>query len=617
MDISHFFKGKDYNKTPSDYKFDFIGKIQKYKNSKKLSLHQCSQIIDYLRQGGPISLMHSINNILNKFDDLKKEIKNSIPHHMISTDDAHKLISKLSDNEDKHLSNDQKTALKKLIEFLYDPAQSTFGLFGYAGTGKTTLITELIYFLRTNKLIQNVALTAPTNQAVNVLKSKMHILKNVEKIDNKIDFITIHKLLQYENDFNVEGERVFIKTKKSLLEKYNIIIIDEVSMISKSIIETLFTDIFESREKGKIPKIIFVGDPAQLPPVNERVSPLFLDKTKLDNRHILTQIVRNNNSSVNNLCNELRKWVTGEINFPKIGKYKSDKVHFYHRKKNIKNHELLWGKKFLRNSYINNSIIITWTNIQSNEYNDAIRKKTFEKNTLKKYEVGDKLIFNDYYVVYDEEGKINTRFHTSDQVRVTGVRIITQQFDKLSRDYPAKKKNLKESPTLESKYLACIDLINKGTTRRYKLWKLTVVKLFGFAEKKMGKVKYDIYVLHNDSIKTIEQEKKYAITQIKNLISYYKTSHKRDFNNISNFIIKPLWRRWSKLFFEPYSDVDYGNSITCHKSQGSTHFNVFIDIDNILKNPNDDEAKRCIYVGCTRPSNEIHILMPVKKSKKS
>ena len=45
-------------------------------------------------------------------------------------------------------------------------------LFGYAGTGKTTMIAETIGFLILNKNIKKVCFTASTNKATDVLKSK-------------------------------------------------------------------------------------------------------------------------------------------------------------------------------------------------------------------------------------------------------------------------------------------------------------------------------------------------------------------------------------------------------------------------------------------------------------
>ncbi|AYV75955.1 MAG: UvrD-family helicase [Terrestrivirus sp.] len=74
-------------------------------------------------------------------------------------------------------------------------------------------------------------------------------------------------------------------------------------------------------------------------------------------------------------------------------------------------------------------------------------------------------------------------------------------------------------------------------------------------------------------------------------------------------IIRPLWRHHNKLFVDQFANVNYGNSHSVHKSQGSSFYNVFVDTDDILNNKNEDEAKRCIYTAFTRSSNELHILV--------
>ena len=78
---------------------------------------------------------------------------------------------------------------------------------------------------------------------------------------------------------------------------------------------------------------------------------------------------------------------------------------------------------------------------------------------------------------------------------------------------------------------------------------------------------------------------------------------------MEHYILKQLWKEWNKIFNEPFANTNIGCSISCHKSQSSTYFNVFVDADDILNNPNTDEAKRCIYTALTRASNEIHILI--------
>ena len=83
------------------------------------------------------------------------------------------IISKcINMNKNLIFTNDQKEGITKIIKFLSNKNMSTYGLYGYAGTGKTTLIVNLISFLLKKKYINSIVFTAPTNKAVNIMKSK-------------------------------------------------------------------------------------------------------------------------------------------------------------------------------------------------------------------------------------------------------------------------------------------------------------------------------------------------------------------------------------------------------------------------------------------------------------
>ena len=66
-------------------------------------------------------------------------------------------------------------------------------------------------------------------------------------------------------------------------------------------------------------------------------------------------------------------------------------------------------------------------------------------------------------------------------------------------------------------------------------------------------------------------------------------------------------RQWKAFweFKESFHAVRHGYAITAHRSQGSTYQNVFVDTMDILANPNRQEAFRCLYVACSRPSHKL------------
>lgn len=122
----------------------------------------------------------------------------------------------------------------------------------YIVTHNTTLVKFAIEALEVDP--EDVAYAAYTGKAAEVLRAKGN--KNA---------LTTHKLLY---KFQPLEDGTFIKVKKDELE-YSVIIIDEVSMFPKSMLEDLlsFDDIF----------VIFLGDPFQLPVINKKDSHDLLD----------------------------------------------------------------------------------------------------------------------------------------------------------------------------------------------------------------------------------------------------------------------------------------------------------------------------------------------------
>ncbi|MFM6400678.1 AAA family ATPase, partial [Planktothrix sp.] len=85
------------------------------------------------------------------------------------------------------LTSQQDQALKQIEQFL-NSRQQIFGLFGYAGTGKSTIINLIAQQLVNSG--KRVVFTAPTNKAVGVLQRMA-----TEKGVRGVDFMTIHQLL--------------------------------------------------------------------------------------------------------------------------------------------------------------------------------------------------------------------------------------------------------------------------------------------------------------------------------------------------------------------------------------------------------------------------------------
>lgn len=139
------------------------------------------------------------------------------------------------------LTKDQQTAFEGARNFISYPTKPYYVINGYAGTGKTYLIS----LIRKSNPNIRIAVAAYTGKACSVLKKK-----------GILDAQTIHSLMFFTTV--VKGKYRF-----SLKEEipYDLIIIDEASMVNE--------DFFQYLLSFNIP-IIFVGDSYQLPPVEGR-----------------------------------------------------------------------------------------------------------------------------------------------------------------------------------------------------------------------------------------------------------------------------------------------------------------------------------------------------------
>ena len=593
-------------------------------------------------------------------------------------------------------TKDQVNAIKHICNFLHDSNSTIAGLYGFAGTGKTTTITKLINYLLSKNYINSVVFTAPTNKAVNVIKSKFRsdlddlivkklkmqvdetesfndMLDKLEDKGFKVNFLTIHKLLNYQNDFDIEGERIFIKGDKTTIDSYDLVVVDECSMIPFQIIVNLVEEAVKNKNSitNKIPKVLFIVDPAQLPPVNEIISSIFAKKISdlnynlykttylTDNKGemnfdknleifikkkfdvfaqniismkyvVLKEIMRSNSMEVIGLCNEMRAAVLNEIKVPKFHKYAGKKVFLYKYDSTPKI-GTSWFHKCVEYFQSSNkqqlsNIILTWTNKQTDEYNDIIRKTLYKKTKLDKFEIGDILILTDFYNMKETEvnqeqsnkdhkdhkdskkNNSNKRFYSSEQIKVTDIERVTKACTEFTENLPKKMNKIKNINVITEKYIEIIKFINKNTVRKYSTWKLYVHKLSDIITNTIPET-YQIYVVSDESNEILLKDRKTVANKIRELRNYYKNVHKESLSFIDNNIIMPLWKELNKKLVDPFAKVNIAMSITTHRCQGSNYYNVFVDAHDILKNGRMEEAKRCLYTALSRTSNELHVLI--------
>lgn len=175
------------------------------------------------------------------------------------------------------LSNDQRRAKEGILPILRGKTEHKVALLnGYAGTGKTFLVADILSELCREG--RDVLALAPTHKAVAVLHEKF------QRAGLEIDCMTMHRALGVKmRDTGVELQAVF--TGRSLLVNYRAIVVDEGSMINRTYFDRIMSD-----AKSVGAAVLFVGDLAQLPPVgDEGLSPVFTD---VQTQFTLTEIQR-------------------------------------------------------------------------------------------------------------------------------------------------------------------------------------------------------------------------------------------------------------------------------------------------------------------------------------
>ena len=154
------------------------------------------------------------------------------------------------------------TDIQKMIDSKID---GYYLLAGYAGTGKTTLIENIVNYA--NSRGKGVSIMAPTNNAVKVIKKKM---KEVGLTNTPQ---TIHKSLFGEPEKDSYGRITFGKPKNI---ENSVIIVDESSLLDESLLEKLL-----QATRNKKNQVIFLGDGFQLEPVGKdpKLFDILKDKT--------------------------------------------------------------------------------------------------------------------------------------------------------------------------------------------------------------------------------------------------------------------------------------------------------------------------------------------------
>jgi len=163
------------------------------------------------------------------------------------------------------LSADQQGADEAFASWLSAADGSPFLLSGHAGTGKTFLSMRFLAQAEAAGLCWTVV--APTHKAVSVLRANLA----ASQLTPTWFPSTIHRLLRL--NLKRRGDRELCEASEQTagaLEHLDLVLIDEASMLESTVLELLLRCAHGFRTR-----LVFVGDPAQLPPVGETASPVF------------------------------------------------------------------------------------------------------------------------------------------------------------------------------------------------------------------------------------------------------------------------------------------------------------------------------------------------------
>ena len=447
----------------------------------------------------------------------------------------------------------QQILIERLGHFLtssWENPNALFMLKGYAGTGKTTIVTALVNVLP--QLKKRFVLLAPTGRAAKVLAG--YTQKQANTIHRKIYFARTTK----------EGT-IALKLQQNL-HKNTLFIVDEASMIQNSSmndssmfsVRNLMDDLFFYIYSGENNKILFIGDTAQLPPVGLENSPAldpeFLKKSyHLDvESYELTEVVRQaRDSGVLSNATLIRRIIDRqEFRLPLFS------LETFRDIERITGSDL---EEALNSAYSSsvreNNVVICRSNKRANVFNQEIRKR---------------ILF------YDEE------INTGDYMMV-----VKNNYFWLPEDSSAG-------------FIANGDIIELKRIR-------SIHEMYGFrfADVTIRFLDYpdeqelDVKIL----LDTIRSESP-ALTQADNNRLFQEVM--KDFEDVAN-----KRKRIEKVKISPYFNalqVKFAYALTCHKTQGGQWETVFLDQCYLNERLMNVEYLRWLYTAVTRATKRLFLI---------
>ena len=444
----------------------------------------------------------------------------------------------------------QNIVLIQLSEFIFDTnSKSLYVLKGYAGTGKTTIVSTIVSNLW--KIKKSAVLMAPTGRAAKVISNY-----------SKKEAFTIHKKIYFPRKDKGGGVKFVLQPNK---HKNTIFIVDEASMISDTPGESklfengsLLDDLMQYVYAGHQCKLLLIGDTAQLPPVKLDISPALEPKTlslQYDKDVVtmeLDEVVRQEqDSGILFNATILRETLAGVF----YESFKFDILPYKDIVRLIDGQEIMDAINDCYSDLGNEeTAIIVRSNKRANLYNQQIRNR---------------ILFNE------------NELSTGDYVMVV------------------KNNYFWLKPTSEAGFIANGDIIEV-----LEIFSIKELYGFRFAEVKVRMVDYPRMIPFETVLllDTITAESPSLPYEDSNRL--YQEVMKDYEDEGSNY------KKFTKVKANKYFNalqVKFSYAITCHKSQGGQWNTVFVE-QPYLPNGIDKDYLRWLYTAVTRAKEKLYLI---------
>jgi hypothetical protein len=474
------------------------------------------------------------------------------------------------------LTSEQERLLSMLDEFLTG-RQTCFLLKGYAGTGKTFMVSGLTKHLKS--IGRNFRLMAPTGRAAKVIsKTTGQAASTIHKA-----IYHMNKLKEYKTE-DIDGTETYKYYFDLAInddDARTVYIVDESSMISDVYSEGEFfrfgsghllrdlLDYVNLDANDHHKQLIFIGDNAQLPPVNSPISSaldfgylrgLFgKDVTEYELTHVVRQkaesgILTNATSVRTSIANN----TYCELNID----CKADDIHAIASEDILKSYI---GACDGKND--DSVIIVAYSNKQVKDYNELIRSEFFPNKQIIAEEDRVLVVQNNYrYEIPLLNGDFGHVTDVGDEIETRTVSLKTRKD-------------------------------NKNTTVQIRLAFRNVTLCF-----------YDINDQHHDIYCKIHEE--LLNSNRRDLSSDEKKALYIDFK-IRHPMLRPNTPEFKEtILSDPYFNclrIKYGYAITCHKAQGGEWPNVLVDFSTTKGHFNENYF-RWAYTAVTRAKKNLYAI---------